>query len=284
MNIHLGLVTHPLTRFLDSNWEYYKQVMFMLESERVITKLSISVSSKNYVELDQIPLYMLIRARWANLSLNIYWHAYLNSEFKFRRIQKWVSAIIDLTKFSAKLFQSKSFRIKETKSFVRHQNIICSHLAIFAQAKLNDSDWALILEDDVCDSDFEIEILKVLRYIMKSDLSDFDLFINLSDSLSYKQLGVSEIVIESKLNSKSPDFWITTKTFHNTTAANLYNRRFISRFNSEFVEEINWCLKRAIPIDWILNHLVLQDVGSDIKSIHMTKPIFRQLSITLGNT
>jgi hypothetical protein len=119
---------------------------------------------------------------------------------------------------------------------------------------------------------------------MKSDLSDFDLFINLSDSLSYKQLGVSEIVIESKLNSKSPDFWITTKTFHNTTAANLYNRRFISRFNSEFVEEINWCLKRAIPIDWILNHLVLQDVGSDIKSIHMTKPIFRQLSITLGNT
>jgi hypothetical protein len=283
VNIQFGLVTHPRTRYPDLYWEKYKKIAYSLEDSRVITKLSISVSSKNYINEEKIRLAKIIRGRWANLSLSISWYAYLNSDSIIRKIRKWVSASIDLIKFITRLILNKSFRINETKSYIRHQNISRSHQAVFLDAEMNDSDWALILEDDVCDRDFEVEILKVLRYIRERDFSKIDLFINLSDSLSYKQMGVSKIVIESKLNSDSSDFWMTTKTFHNTTAANLYNKRFISKFNSAFSEQINWCVERAIPFDWILNHLVLQEIGGEIKSIHMTTPIFRQLSINYGN-
>ena len=283
MNFQIGLVTHPRTQYSDLFWENYVRVMYALEASHAISKLTVCKSNKNYVTEGKIRLARIIRGRWANLSLSISWYAYLNSEFKFRRIRKWVSASIDIIKFVARLLLSKSFRMDATKSFIRHQNISRSHQAVFLDSEMNGSDWALILEDDVCDNDFEVGILKVLRYIERSDFSKIDLFMNLSDSLNYRQMGVREIVIQSKLISDSPDFWITTKTFHNTTAANLYNKRFISRFNSVFSEQVNWCVERAIPFDWILNHLVLQEIGREIRSIHMTTPIFRQLSINYGS-
>ena len=254
--------------------------MVLLEESHVVTKLFICVSNEDFITLKSLHNLKLIRGRWANLSLNISWHAYLNSEKIFRNKKKWISALFDLVKFTAKLLFIRSFRVKEKKSFVRHQNISLSHLSVFSDSMQNNCDWALILEDDVCDETFDSQVLKVFEYIKENDFSQCDLFINLSESLTYKQLGVSEIVKESKLNDTNPDFWMTTKTFHNTTAANLYNKRFIMRFNSDFQQEIHWCIRRAIPFDWILNYLVLQDVGKDIRSIHMTKPIFRQLSIS----
>jgi hypothetical protein len=280
----MGLVTHPQTKYPDLFWKKYVRIMHEQEKKGNISKLVVFKSNKNYTNEKKYFLASVILGRWANLSLNISWNAYLKSEFKYRRLKKWGSALLDLVKFILKLLMSKSFRINEMKSFIRHQNISLSHKSVFVDAELNDSDWALILEDDVCDEDFEFEMLKVLKYIKGNDFSKIDLFINLSDSLSYKQLGVREIVSDSKLILDNPDFFITTKTFHNTTAANLYNKNFILKFNCDFKEEINWCIQRAIPFDWILNHLVLQECGKDLKSIHMTKPFFRQLSIIYGNT
>lgn len=254
--------------------------MRFFEESHVISKLFVYVSNQNFAAIKSFYVLRLIRGRWANLSLNISWHAYLNSEKIFMNKQKWLSALFDLFKFTAKLLLMRSFRIDEKKSFMRHQNISLSHMSVFEDAKQNNCDWALILEDDVCDKIFDNEIFKVLKYIKENDFSQIDLFINLSESLTYKQLGVTEIVKESKLHTNNPDFWMTSKTFHNTTAANLYNKKFILKFTSDFQKEVHWCVKRAIPFDWILNYLVLQNVGIDIKSIHMTKPLFRQLSIS----
>ena len=141
------------------------------------------------------------------------------------------------------------------KAYRRLINIDLSHRRILEEGLKSGASVILILEDDA--SELNVQQVQVLVDVigMASDLG-VD-FINLSESISLQDLGVTRILNRGETIARIHGNQVTAMDtpVTNTVCANIYGSNFATLFVSYLSEDR---LTPVIPIDWRLNQVLME--------------------------
>lgn len=278
--ITIGVVTHPKSSHPRSVWEqsikefsqFFKSLDFA-----VLT----SICADNLFSTNQIPLFRIWKSKMANQILSIRWyHLKINKTSKFKLLILIFIATKQFLTYQFRTIISNDFRNHEKKIFKRSVNISLAHISIFEKAYSRNDSLLLIFEDDARyeKSKFLLNDLQrfVEIYLKQTALPGF---VNLSKSLSWKQLQLIDLYEKKKYLDMTPNIFLPSLMFHNTTCANLYNAQYISKFNTDWKSQIEKYVLLGIPFDWIINALIIKLPTNEILTFHLHKPLVIQASM-----
>lgn len=139
---------------------------------------------------------------------------------------------------------------------IRLLNIDLSHLRAYEAALQTDAEAILVIEDDARMSDVAIAGEALERLLPLIAVSD-PRFANLSESLSWAELGVTGIV-GSPLRGVTHDavqILSCSRPVTNTVCANLFSRSFVEMLREDIIDH---GLSPIIPIDWRVNRMIMR--------------------------
>jgi hypothetical protein len=267
-------VTYPSSRYFDRNFNHN------LSGVQSSTSLSLRIetSDKN-LSRRKIGLLQIIRHYITAVILEVRFSRYLSREMgKIFFFVLFGKKFRDVLKLVLRLFVDREKFMAECSRLRRFDNINLSHLSLFEAALKDECSFLIVLEDDAFATNpaaFDELILEIQK---DADLLSAPIILNASISNDFRDMGINGldfIPVKQKSYSATP-FPIT-----NSACANVYSRRFVELLlqNSLVVAEKG--LANFIPIDQILNMLILKDSkdGQKIVTYHMALPVFRQLSM-----
>ncbi len=148
-------------------------------------------------------------------------------------------------------------RLPGARQVIRLLNIDLSHLRVYRAALQSDAVGVLVIEDDarLIDGEAPFEVLQLLLSTLQADKSEF---VNLSESISQAELGVSGILGAPKFPEGFEGIAIIacSRPVTNTVCANLFSRRFVEMLVSDIEKR---GLFPVIPIDWRLNRMIMEE-------------------------
>jgi hypothetical protein len=162
-----------------------------------------------------------------------------------------------LFKHFARWLRVQSFRWREPNiSEIRRLiNIELSHTQLMKQGLESGAEWVLILEDDASAENID-DLATGLDALMRSDQST--LFINLSNSFSIAELGISHLLTLSTAlawaGTTPRAIMQSNKPATNTVCAVLYRRDFLEHLVTELD---SMPIEPVVPIDWRLNQALM---------------------------
>lgn len=278
--ITIGVVTHPNSPHPRLVWEkstkefleYFKSIGFTV---------STSICADNGFSKNSISLFRIWKSKIANLVLSLRWYNLeIHKTSKYGLIKLIFRATKNFVFYQIKTITSTDFRNQEKKTFRRSVNISLAHISIFKESYLRNDNFLLIIEDD---SRFEKSkvISNDLQRFVEICLKQTALpaFVNLSKSLSWKQLQLSDLYEMKKYLNVTPNIYLPSLMFHNTTCANLYNTQYISKFNTDWKFQIEKYVWLGIPFDWIINALIMKLPTNELLTFHLHKPLVIQGSM-----
>lgn len=189
-------------------------------------------------------------------------------------LRKWnqVFNILRLVTFDEKRKSGEVSRLR------RFDNINLAHLKILEKAYSSGVNSIVVFEDDarVQNPASLTEALNELLYLFSN--SDSSFIANISLSNSPTEMGVNHIL---GLHEKNDLFFESLIPFTNSASCNIYNAGFINNFHTSWNKLVRRSMKFFIPVDWILNYIILESIKSrtDLRTLHMNKPIAYQLSM-----
>jgi len=159
-------------------------------------------------------------------------------------------------------------------------NICLAHISLFDEAISNSSSLLLILEDDAYLSGEVLDKEELLTFVEEIlTKTSIPSFINLSRSLTLKQLKMEELVENNKHIMLASNIFLPQKMFHNTTCANLYNLNYITNFRNDWYKSIEMLVFAGTPFDWIINALILELPQNELLTFHQLNPMIVQGSM-----
>jgi hypothetical protein len=141
------------------------------------------------------------------------------------------------------------------KAYQRLINIDLSHRRILEEGLKSGASLIVVLEDDA--SELNVQQVQVFADVIRLASDQGVDFINLSESISLQDLGVTRILsrgtIIPGMNENQVIAMDTPVT--NTVCANIYGSNFATLFASYLIEDR---LTPVIPIDWRLNQVLME--------------------------
>jgi hypothetical protein len=138
---------------------------------------------------------------------------------------------------------------------IRLLNIDLSHLRVYRAALESHAGAILVIEDDawIRDDSNAFAVLKTLLYRLRVNDPEF---VNLSESLSLQELGVSEIVGQPEACDDLVGAQVCSclRPVTNTVCAVLFSRSCVELLIADIDRRKWW---PVIPIDWRLNRMIL---------------------------
>ncbi len=143
---------------------------------------------------------------------------------------------------------------QSAKAFRRLINIDLSHRRILEEGLKSGAPVIVVLEDDA--SPLNSQQVQVFAGVIRLALNQDVDFINLSESISVHDLGITGILDRGKsISTEYENQVIALDTpVTNTVCANIYGSNFATLFTSYLSEDR---LTPVIPIDWRLNQVML---------------------------
>jgi hypothetical protein len=143
------------------------------------------------------------------------------------------------------------------------------HIRAWDQFLESDSDYFLVLEDDVIFVDDSIDrFCRLLKKIQQYEEINA-LYVDLAGGVSSDELGIEKLTL-----TREEGLIFYQKPVTNTACAYLVNRTTVSQFREILMD---FPSHRLIGVDWMMNQLFIDMVKSSQKviCIHSDVPIFR---------
>lgn len=153
-------------------------------------------------------------------------------------------------------FRSAS-RMPGARQVIRLLNIDLSHLRVYKSVLQSDASSALVIEDDARLTGHETAFAVLTSVLARLDPHTPGL-VNLSESISHTELGVSEILGQPEAIDGIEGIGVSTcsRPVTNTVCANLFSRRFLELLVASMEKH---GLRPVIPIDWRLNRMIMDE-------------------------
>lgn len=263
--LFVGLITHHGSEF-NRNGEA-KQTIASIESSMVAQGVACSslISDRDDYSAIDYPLTRscLLSSALFQSWLEFRWRRYL-ARARSNPLRSFPRDVAVLVVMSVRRVRSylglNPFRQATTmpgsRKVIRLLNIDLSHLRVYRAALQTNAIGTLVMEDDATQTHGEVTIATLSVLLSKLEMNRPTL-VNLSESISMAELGVSGIVSEPKPLSgvKGIEICSCVRPVTNTVCANLLSRRFVELLVADIDKR---GLFPVIPIDWRLNRMILE--------------------------
>ncbi len=283
--LYLGLLTHKDSEYSRTPFvELFGKAMELGGANQF--EIKTSITEENPFSTLDVKFSDLLLARVYLPILYRRWADYLVGKKTSRAIKNNLRILANLIMYCAHLTRSK-FRAKEQRRLSRDLNITSGHIKLLEDFLNSGTPVGLIFEDDASfdpSKELIFTLFDLVRFTQTTPAPNF--FIDVSDSYSFQELGVQHLVILPKLDVGQDKFLgssirSTEKPFTNTCCAILYNRSMAQLMLARVKSYSRTTGKRVIPIDWMLNSILLELESTDTKvsSFHLDPGIFPQNSL-----
>lgn len=261
-DLFLGLVTHRNSAFNSSGEATRALENLSLRLEGLGLQVEILVSDRDDYTSENFPISTdsLKLAATAQSQLERDWRLFLLSRAGLTAPTRFAKQATTYVLYQLMLF--KRFRgakggrgSQAAKAYRRLINIDLSHRRILEEGLKAGASVILILEDDA--SELNVQQVQVLADVIRLASDQGVDFINLSESISLHDLGVTRILSRGTVipgvhenQAIAMDTPVT-----NTVCANIYGAIFATLFASYLSEDR---LTPVIPIDWRLNQVLME--------------------------
>ena len=284
--LYLGLLTYtdsqysrtPFIKLFEKAVKLGKSIQFDVET---------SIAEESPFSTSDIKLIDLLLSKMYTPFLYRHWGNYLAGKKPSKSAKNNLRIFINLIRYCLRLTNS-SFRAKEEKRLSRSLNITSGHITLLQDFLNSDALVGLILEDDAGfnpSRELVFTLFDLVRFAQTVSAPSY--FIDVSDSFSFQELGAQHLVMLPKPADERYKFLgssirATSKPFTNTCCAILYNRNMARLILATVKKYSTIPGKRVIPIDWMLNLILLELENSSIKveGFHLDPGIFLQNSLT----
>ena len=260
-DLFLGLVTHQNSSFNSSGESTgaLEDLAQQLGSTGLLVETLISDRDDYTSENFPISADSLRLAAKAQSQLERDWRLFLISRAQFaaptRFAKKFATRVLYQLMLSKRLAGTKGESSSQAaKAYRRLINIDLSHRRILDEGLKSGASVIVVLEDDASQlNGQQVQVLaEVIRLARSKDVD----FINLSESISDHDLGISRILDRGKSISTEGGIQVVAldTPVTNTVCANIYGSNFAKLFVSYLSEDR---LTPVIPIDWRLNQVML---------------------------
>lgn len=272
--ILIGLITHPKSV---ANPNLYKETIeyFVLGFQEKEWKVTSTISQENAYK-GKIRLIDIWISKWTNMSLVQNWIQYLGKSYNYKNKRKTLASVLDFLKrvraillFIVKTVLSPQSKKTEMLKFKRNVNISLSHLNIMKQASESLFDLTMILEDDALIKSNEMLRNDLIKFA-ENNLANSTLpsLVSLSESLPLSKLFVSDSEGNLPVFDFSENIYLPKIMHHNTTCAVIYNQKYIKNITSLWNPLIMKLIYRGVPVDWLINALVLSQPINSLFTFH----------------
>lgn len=256
VELFIGLVTHPRTRFIDSAGPtgLVRQLSHAMTKAGVTCEVSISDQDDYADDLLTIDQLVIANSITAELDLEQRWARYLNPgrRLPFLKLRMNVHERIRRRKFLGSNEKAGQLMVK------RLINIELAHLKLLKEAANCDARWCLIVEDDAIASDLSALAGNLKHFIEVTKNESKPKYVNLSQSFDDETLKVDDQF--RMLEIKDQEVWnpqnvlAAKRPITNTVCAVLYRGTFVRELLQAYMEIP---LEPVVPIDWKLNSAIM---------------------------
>lgn len=247
--IFIGLVTHPNTRFKNSQTATGVTRRLDAELRRKGINVCTTICAENFCNYS-IGRYTTAQSKIAQKTASIYWKYYLRKQYPptYKLVAVFIKSLAEALKdFFSKKAQTATRRLI---------NIELAHLSLMQQALNARASWAIIIEDDASCDNIE-DLADGILGIIGSPLQPS--YINLSLSFTPEQLNA-----ESLLHI-DPDFTWKGATNRSILRSSLpiTNTVCAVAYEASFLRDLLKLMKGmgvfpVLPIDWKLNMALIK--------------------------
>ena len=260
IDVFLGLVTYPGTRFPSSSGERGLTRMLAAELDQRGFTTEVAVMSENAWTPELLPITRATveRSIVAELQVEAEWRLWHSP-----RTPAWfMNVFMTARRFyrRRRYLPSQRDSIEGRPGFAmvrRLVNIELAHMALLREARDTGARWVLILEDDGTGS--PVEVADMLTNVMSlGENQNQPLYVNVSSSFTEKELRIDQhldpVPLPAEYDSEGLSFLAARKPVTNTVCAVLYRGSFLELLVSA-MDQIP--IDPVIPIDWKLNRALM---------------------------
>lgn len=260
-DLFLGLVTHQNSSFNSSGQSTgaLEDISQQLLGAGLLVETLISDRDDYTSESFPISVDSLRLAAKAQSQLERDWRLFLISRAEFaaptRFAKKFATHALYRLMLSKRLAGNKGAGASQaSKAYRRLINIDLSHRRILEEGLKSGASVIVVLEDDA--SQLNSQQAQVLAEVIRLACNQGVDFVNLSESISVHDLGISRILDRGKniVTEQKGQVVALDTPVTNTVCANIYGSDFAALFVSYLSENR---LTPVIPIDWRLNQVML---------------------------
>ena len=255
----VGLVSHPTTRFVDSQGTEGFPARLAKALEKVGVEVAFEKCVLNLLDPTLTPMTKQdVRASHAaQLAIRTQWNRYIipgSPTFRRRSLRLFKRLVQHVSKFNS----------PPVSAIERLLNIELAHLHLMRSGLDANAQWILILEDDAFSPDVGDCALGISGIITETASDSHPSYVSLSNSFSLEELRVDALMsptFEHSWNGNVDRVVMEAlRPVTNTVCANLYRRSFVEQLVEHF-DSLPFL--PAIPIDWKLNQVVMKMFEQD---------------------
>jgi hypothetical protein len=261
-DLFLGLVTHRNSAFNSSGEATRALENLSLKLEGLGLQVETLVSDRDDYTSENFPISTdsLILAAKAQSQLERDWRLFLSSRAGFavpiRFAKQAATHVLYQVMLTKRLRGAKGASASQAaKAYQRLINIDLSHRRILDEGLKSGASVIVILEDDA--SELNVQQVQVFADVIRLASDQGVDFINLSESISLQDLGVTRILSRGTVIPGMHENQVIAMDtpVTNTVCANIYGSNFATLFASYLIEDR---LTPVIPIDWRLNQVLME--------------------------
>ena len=260
-DLFIGLVTHPSSRFAEAATDRGLSRSVAREAERQGCATTMGVSDLDAWAPELLPITSreVARSVEAEIDSEARWRQYVaGGPLNLRSRVAFAARLVRRRfRYAPPWRRDASLGDPGPRMVRRLANIELSHLRLMHQAIDSEARWCLILEDDAAAVDPARFTRELLAFMAKADERGQPVTINLSESFTPDQLGITALL--RAVDEKDPDppwhLFAADRPITNTVCAVLYRRDYLCRLVGE-LDAIP--LSPVIPIDFKVNEAVMR--------------------------
>lgn len=256
IDVFLGLVTHPTTRFPQSSGDDGLARALAVELAQRGLFSEVVVSSDNAWSPALLPIDAATVGRSIDAELEV------EAQWRLWHSPKTPAWAMNLFMTARRLYRHRKYLPNKAIMSESHPgftmvrrlaNIELAHMALLRAARDSGAKWALVLEDDAVGSPRDTAEMLISVFTLAQNQSQ-PLYVNVSRSFSDKHLRIDSHMqlVENPYEyaDDGPRLYTTDKPVTNTVCAVLYRNLFLESL-VKAMDEIP--MDPVIPIDWKLN-------------------------------
>ena len=261
-DLFLGLVTHRNSAFNSSgeSTKALENLSLQLEGLGLIVETLISDRDEYSSENFPVSTDALKSAAKVQSQLERDWRLFLISQAGFPAPIRATKIAVTHALYQLMLFKrlrgtKGASTSQAAKAYRRLINIDLSHRRILEEGLKSGAPMVVVLEDDA--SELNSHQAQVLADVIRLARDQGVDFVNLSESISIDDLGVTRILKRGKIIASVHENQVIAMDtpVTNTVCANIYGSNFATLFASYLSEDR---LTPVIPIDWRLNQVIME--------------------------
>ena len=262
VNIFLGLVTHPGSRFAGGAGDSGLVKVLAGHLRAAGATVTVQINDTDEYEEAMLPLDrdQVVASITDTFQAEAQWREFLDESPPSLYLRTVLTALrlARTTRLAPPWRPNLSPESAGIRMLRRLLNIEFAHLTLMRQAINVNSEWALIVEDDASTEDVEAFADQLIRFTAEHAQQDQPTYVNVSESFNHVQLKCIHLLTRIDTwpltTDSEGDVLSSRKPITNTVCAILYRTSFLL----ELVAEMDALpLSPVIPIDWKLNRALM---------------------------